>query len=1799
MIKHLLLLWLVLTSYFSFSQTTVSIRVASTMDDVEERVATGAIDFDSSDIELGDEHTDENDNQIVGLRFTNVEIPAGSMILSASIQFTVDETKQKDPANYVIYAEDNANPVTFATDAYSITSRVWSTDSVNWENVPAWDAEDDAGEAQMTPELKSLVQMLVNKNDWISGNAMAFFIKGEGTRCAEAYDGEAESAAIINISYIPITTATSRISATYDDVEERTATGAIDFDSSDIELGDEHTDENDNQISGLRFTNIEIPVGSIIQAAYIQFTVDETKQKDPANYVIFAEDQINPVTFTDDAYSVTSRTWSADSVKWENVPAWEAEDDAGAAQRTPDISTLVQELVSKEGWNTGNAMVFMVKGEGTRCAEAFDGEAESAAELIINYVPVAGISSMVNATYDDVEERTATGAIDFDSSDIELGDEHTDDNDNQIAGLRFTDIQLPAGAVVKNAYIQFTVDETKQKDPANYVIFAEDEINPVTFTDDAYSVTSRTWSADSVKWENVPAWEAEDDAGLAQQTPNIGSLVTALVNKEGWTPGNAMTFFIKGEGTRCAEAFDGEAESAAKLIIEYLQSEVRYVPELVSEIKDITTKVDWDFSMDIKSNFRDLDSELAFKAMMANGMDLPSSIQFSDGVISGKIDEANVFAIKVTAKSDGDSISDMFNIVVEPDITPMLTQIGTIQIATAFDEGAAEISAYDPVSKHLFVTNAEKNIIDIIDLSDPTNPTDIGDIDFSAHGGGINSVAVYDGILAAAIEADPKQNPGKVVVYNADDATELWSVTVGALPDMVIFNEDGTKILTANEGEPNGNYTNDPEGSVSIIDVETKAVSTADFTAFNGTEAELKTKGIHIFGPGATVAMDMEPEYITVKGDQAYVTCQENNAIAVVDIPSATITSIYGLGYKDHSIEGNGIDASNSSGFIDIRTWPILGVYMPDAITNIEYDGQTYLLTANEGDAREYEEGDFFYTDELEVSEIELDPSIFPNAEYLQMNENLGKLAVTSAPADTNALGQHKNLYSYGARSFSIWNATTGELVYDSGDDFERITSSLFPENFNCADDDVSLKDRSDNKGPEPEAITVGVVNDKTYAFIGLERMGGIMVYDITNPMAPEFVDYANNRDFSANPEDDFTIHGDNAPEGLIFIPASESPNGTDLIVVSNEVSGTVTVYTAGEAEAPFTLAIFHNNDGESSLLGEDITVNGIEMKGGSIGQFKSTLDSLREQASLRGYQSMMLSSGDNFLAGLTFNASTANGVYYDAIALDSLDYDAICLGNHDFDFGPDVLADFINSFETNKAPYLSANLSYENVPSLQTLANAGRIKSSTIIDKGGENIGVVGLTTPKLPIISSPGNTTVSEALIDSLQKEVNRMVSEGINKIILISHLQNIEEDIDLAAEISGVDIMIAGGGDELLANDANLGAPYDLTVVDSYPMVLKDKDGKDIYIVTTPGNYRYLGNLLVDFDAKGNVTRIYDSNPVLVVGPDDPEIKTKVMDPIEDYIGNLSTNVIATTEVDLDFRKPNLRTGETNAGNLFADGILWQAKQLYETIGTKEPQIAIQNSGGLRIEKIVPVGEIVESVTYEVAAFDNKLVILEDVTPAKLMELMDHGVAAAPTEDGRFPQIAGFKIVYDQEAVAGTKIVSITLDDGTKIVEDGMIVDGAPNVNMVTIDFTANGGDGYPFDGTTYTYLGTTTYQQAFRNYLVDGLDGLIQEQDYPATGEGRIVENDATSASIVELRNLQVYPNPANSILNISIPNLTEGVIKLFDGTGKTVLYREFYHENLIQLQVSEYINGLYFLSVQTDEGISVKKIIIKR
>ncbi len=535
--------------------------------------------------------------------------------------------------------------------------------------------------------------------------------------------------------------------------------------------------------------------------------------------------------------------------------------------------------------------------------------------------------------------------------------------------------------------------------------------------------------------------------------------------------------------------------------------------------------------------------------------------------------------------------------------------IGRAVLNAQSPEGAAEIVAYQASKKWIYAINSsgDSAVVNII----PADTFDTAALVQDNEGivsttnlstaitltlndntpGDANSIAIDENnkLLAVAMAAKSVGEAGQVAFYDISGDTPIFikNVTAGFLPDMVTFSHDGAKVVVANEGEPNGDYSIDPQGSISIINVNDGVIAdnatNIDFTAYNDKQSELEALGLVFANPAGrtingnlintTVAMDLEPEYVSISKDNkyAYVSIQENNGLAIVNLEDNSL-ELKGLGFKDWS--SLQIDASDKDGGVNFKSYPgLYGMYQPDTISSFSWKGANFIVSANEGDAREYffdttdeadciakggvdfdeDDGCLAYIDESRVEDL----TLAANFDYLNNDDNdIGRLKVTTVKGDNNNDGQYESLYAYGARSFTIWDSN-GLVVFDSGDDIGRITASVHGEAFNNNEDENKGDTRSDDKGAEPEALTIGTIGERTFAFIGLERMGGIMIYDITNPYDVQFEDYFYNRGLIAGAE----ITGDLAPEGMTFIPREQSATGEPLLIIGNEISGSIAVW--------------------------------------------------------------------------------------------------------------------------------------------------------------------------------------------------------------------------------------------------------------------------------------------------------------------------------------------------------------------------------------------------------------------------------------------------------------------------------------------------------------------------------------------------------------------------------------------------------------------------------------------------------------
>lgn len=511
-----------------------------------------------------------------------------------------------------------------------------------------------------------------------------------------------------------------------------------------------------------------------------------------------------------------------------------------------------------------------------------------------------------------------------------------------------------------------------------------------------------------------------------------------------------------------------------------------------------------------------------------------------------------------------------------------------------------------------------------------------------------------------------------------------------------------------------------------------------------------------------------------------------------------------------------------------------------------------------------------------------------------------------------------------------------------------------------------------------------------------------------------------------------------------------------------------------------FTLTVLHNNDGESDLLPDGDGA-------GSISRYGWLFQDLEFTAKTSGGQArsktgvISIGAGDNFLASPELQASFSKGVpWYDSIALDYLDYDAFVIGNHEFDFGPEVLSEFIAGFEGGDDVFLSANLDFSAEPELQALVDAGTIRPSIVVKERGERIGIIGLTTPELREVSSPGDVIIDADLVSVAQAEVDRLTAEGIDKILVASHLQDIDNELELVTQLENVDAVIGGGGGEDISG--------------SYPLVATDLNGVEVPVVTVPGDYFDVGRLVLQFDRDGNVVDFGGAlEPVTGDLPQDQFLLQNVEEPIAEFLTSLAETVIATSEVGINGIRADVRSRETNGGNLMADAHLAAAQARAADFGAPAPQVALQNGGGIRNDSIIGPGNITLLDTFDMAPFANFISILDPIAVEDFVAAVEHGLIPA----GSFGQWSGLEVVFDPGAAPGSQIVDLTLDDGTVIVSDGEIVSSDP-VTIATIDFLAAGNDGYDmFEAYDFTTVGIS-YQQSLADYLI--ALGTVTDAEY---------------------------------------------------------------------------------------------------
>lgn len=1131
--------------------------------------------------------------------------------------------------------------------------------------------------------------------------------------------------------------------------------------------------------------------------------------------------------------------------------------------------------------------------------------------------------------------------------------------------------------------------------------------------------------------------------------------------------------------------------------------------------------------------------------------------------------------VKVTdASLPARSFSSALELEVKPEepgsaVPPAIDTLQISKIAgyavgtTNKDGGVAEIVRFNRDNGKFYLVNGATNppSIDIVPLTVDGTLTKEKSIDVKALAetggfqfGDLTSLDINPatGTIAAAVQEAAYDKNGRILLLDYE-GNFLQSYETGVQPDMVKYTSDGRYILTADEGEPREEGA-DPEGSVTIVDTQEGKVTRVKFDDPSVIDDLVHIRGASdakgkITGSGdkSDALHDLEPEYIALSADEltAYVSLQENNAVAVIDIPSGKVTGVHGLGFKDLNDPRNALDLVND-GVIKLENVPFYGMYMPDGIASYTAEGQTYLLTANEGDVTEWpgrENG----------SKISKLSNLNPNsaaALFLQ-----GKEAVYGKTEVAGDMG-NDGIYLYGGRSFSVWNADDLTQVYDSGSDFERITGERFPDHFNVSNSKVEKDDRSAKKGPEPEYVAVGQVGSKTFAFIGLERIGGVMTYEITDPEHPVFVNYINTRDFAAG------LNTDSGPEGLEFIPASDSPTGRPLLLVANEVGGTVAVLelkvtkvtldktalslTAGGpagklnasaetgdgAGAAVLWSSAHpevaevDNDGNVVPKAAGQTVVTARSEDGygtakavvTVGEadadtWKLTvmhtndthahLAEVARRATLvkqirgEGGNSLLLDAGDVFSGDLYFTKWQGSA---DLAFMNYLQYDAMTFGNHEFDKGTEVLAEFVKNANF---PLVSSNIDFSKdkkmAPLFKEPASFGAGKPGVypyvVLEVDGHRVGVFGMTTEDTKETSSPGKDVVFRNAEAAADETVRAMEKEGINIIIGLSHL-GYARDKGLAENVEGIDLIVGG---------------HTHTKLDVPDVIIDEVHRTPTLVVQANEWGKFLGRVDLVFDNQGNVL----TGPGQTGGGlmtidgkvEEDSIVKEMLAPYNAELEELKKQVVGVAADVLDGDRAHVRSKETNLGNLIADGMLAKAKAL------KNADIALMNGGGIRAS--IDQGDITMGELRTVMPFGNTLYVL-DVTGQQLKDGLENGISGAKSADlpGKFPQIAGMKFKWDPAQPAGAKVFDVLIKQGQGFVP----LDLKATYRLATNSFVANGGDGYASfaqaieQGAYHEDLGYPDYEIFMEYVAVLGgtvtpkVEGRITEQSKPGEAGG---------------------------------------------------------------------------------------------
>ena len=996
------------------------------------------------------------------------------------------------------------------------------------------------------------------------------------------------------------------------------------------------------------------------------------------------------------------------------------------------------------------------------------------------------------------------------------------------------------------------------------------------------------------------------------------------------------------------------------------------------------------------------------------------------------------------------------------------------------DGGVAEIVSYNPDNGKAYVVNGQAGVLNVVTVNADGSLTteesiQVQNLIDGFTYGDMTSVAAdtVNGHVVIALQAADYAAAGRIAVLDYD-GNLLKSYETGVQPDMVTVSSDGKWILTADEGEPREGYgagTTDPAGSVTLVNTETDKVKVIGFSGFDSTA--LAEQGIlfnKVDGQILSAAQDLEPEYIALNADnsKAYISLQEANAIATLDIASGEFTSIKSLGFQDLSTDANSADLVEDGGYAAISYENAVGVRMPDGISTFEVNGTTYLATANEGDAREW--GDFINEAKADLTDSE--------------GNAVEKVRVLDHDV-TAGLDENTN-YLFGSRSFSIFNAETMELVYDSGNDFERLTADYLSWWFNSSNDDIDIDSRSAKKGPEPETVTVKQLGDRWYAFVGLERIGGIMVYDVTNPFGASYVNYINTRDFSGE------IAGDVAPEGLAFIAAEDSPSGSPVLLAACEVSGTLAAYTlsgsavpAPEDPASEGAVVLYTNDVHCAADGY------------------SYLAAYRAQLIEDGYDVITVDVGDA-IQGEAIGSTSEGAAIVDI--MNTVGYDYGVPGNHEFDYG---LERFLE-IATGDAPEAQYEYLSSNFVDLQTDETV--LAPYDIVEMNGEDVAFVGISTPETYTKSTPtyfqdenGNFIYSfseDTFYDTIQDAVDNARAEGADRVIAVGHL-GIEgttegwKSTDVIANTTGIDAFIDAHSHETIAENEYANA-----------------DGEMIPLTSTGTKFANFGVMTLNDDGTYTTELVSPSSVDVQSSDAAASAYREVQDKVDGYNEELAylNEKLGTSEVELTINDTDdvrrIRNGETNMGDFVADA--------YRTMTGAD--IALVNGGGIRDS--IAAGDVTRKDLMDVNPWNNEMCVIR-ATGQQILDALEHGARMNPEECGGFLQVSG--LTYEIHNYLESPVITDSMEifqeiDGTKerrvqnVIIGGEALDPNKTYTVAGSCYTLQEqGDGFSmFQGAEVVEEeGLPVDSEMLISYFTEELGGKVTAEQYGnPLGDGRI-------------------------------------------------------------------------------------------